>query len=106
MLFSGIFLFIAGFACLMIVGTSGFVFYNVFKNINRPAPDPELNSSRNHNEPGLEAKRRALQIIAQKSTHQPAQKCQYCAATIDSTAELSADGRVRCNYCNEWSSIY
>ena len=32
-------------------------------------------------------------------------RCKKCGATVDSTAELSAEGKVHCNYCNEWSSI-
>jgi hypothetical protein len=33
-------------------------------------------------------------------------RCRQCGAVIDSTAELSAEGAIRCNYCNSWTSIY
>jgi len=51
------------------------------------------------------AKHRAIEIVSQQPAGSPACKCKKCGATVDSTAELSAEGKVRCNYCNEWSSI-
>lgn len=53
----------------------------------------------------VEAKRRAIEIVSKQPAGSSAQKCKKCGATVDSTAELSAEGKVRCNYCNEWSSI-
>jgi len=52
-----------------------------------------------------EAKRRAIEIVSKQPAGSSAFKCKKCGATVDSTAELSAEGKVRCNYCNEWSSI-
>ena len=51
------------------------------------------------------AKRRAIDIVSQQPPGSPACKCKKCGAIVDSTAELSAEGKVHCNYCNEWSSI-
>ncbi len=105
-IFSGIFAVIAIIVFLMILGTSGFVFYRVFKTLNRAARHPGQTAGHAGSESGTDGKRRALDIIGKNPAHQPAHKCQACGATIDSTAELSADGKVRCNYCNAWSSIY
>lgn len=33
-------------------------------------------------------------------------RCKQCGAVVDSTAELSPEGRIRCNYCNTWTSLY
>jgi len=33
-------------------------------------------------------------------------RCKQCGAVVDSTSELSAEGAIRCNYCNTWTSIY
>lgn len=52
-----------------------------------------------------EAKRRAIEIVSKQPAGSSAFKCKKCGATVDSTAELSAEGKVRCNYCNEWTSI-
>jgi rubrerythrin len=53
-----------------------------------------------------ERKRRALELVAGKSPSDPAMKCRHCGAIIDSTAELSGDGKIRCNYCNQWTGIF
>jgi lipopolysaccharide biosynthesis regulator YciM len=53
-----------------------------------------------------ENRRKVLDVVSQLPPGTPAYKCKACGATVDSTAELSADGRVRCNYCNQWTSIY
>ncbi|HQX54055.1 MAG TPA: hypothetical protein PLY87_29475 [Planctomycetaceae bacterium] len=105
-IFSGIFAVIAIIAFLMILGASGFVFYNVLSTSNRAARNAGQTAGHGSGAPDSDRKRRALDIIGKKPAHQPAHKCQACGATIDSTAELSADGKVRCNYCNAWSSIY
>jgi formylmethanofuran dehydrogenase subunit E len=52
-----------------------------------------------------EAKRRAIDIVSHQPAGSPACKCSKCGAIVDSTAELSAEGKIHCNYCNEWSSI-
>jgi formylmethanofuran dehydrogenase subunit E len=51
------------------------------------------------------SKHRAIEIVSQQPVGSPACKCKKCGAIVDSTAELSAEGKVHCNYCNEWSSI-
>lgn len=88
-------------AFLMILGTSGFVFFNVFRIFNRVTKNIE--NAQVGSETHIEKKRRAMEIMGKGA---PAYKCKSCGATVDSTAELAADGRVRCNYCNQWSSIY
>ena len=92
-------------AFLMIAGTSGFVFFNVFRIFNRVLKNVE-NVSDSAKDGEGEKKRRALDVLSKQPPGTPACKCRNCGATVDSTAELAADGRVRCNYCNEWSSIY
>lgn len=80
---------------------AGFVFFSVFSMLKRGSRTPGQNRS----ESGADGRRRALEIVSQRPPHAAAFKCGNCGATVDSTAELSADGKVRCNYCNEWSSI-
>lgn len=90
---------------LVIAGTSGFVFFNVFRLFNRALKDADRVSD-SPEAAHAENRRRALEVVSQQSPGTPALKCRNCGATVDSTAELSADGKVRCNYCNEWASIY
>lgn len=49
--------------------------------------------------------RQAVSSGDQPAAHAPALKCRNCGATVDSLAELTGDGRVRCHYCNSWTSI-
>ncbi len=86
---------------LTIAGTSGMMAFNIFRHFNRVASMAE-NSDAAH----AAKKRKALEIVAQQPPGAPAFKCKACGATVDSTAELSSDGKVRCNYCNQWTSIY
>ena len=83
------------------LGSSGFVFFNMFRTLRWASRDTE----RHRGEWGADRKRRVLDIVSQQLPHIAAYKCGKCGATVDSTAELSAGGKVRCNYCNEWSSI-
>ncbi len=92
---------------LMIMGTSGFVFFNVFRNFGRVSKVVDQALDQAEKEAAhSEKKRRALEIVANQAEGTPAYKCKSCGAIVDSTAELSADGRIRCNYCNQWASIY
>ena len=88
-------------AMLFILAVAGFVFFTVFRTLTRGS----RTDGQQQDAPGADGKRRALDIVSQRSPHAAAVKCGNCGATVDSTAELSADGKVRCNYCNEWSSI-
>ena len=88
-------------AFVMIAATSGVMAFNISRLFNRLASQAE-NADAAH----AEKKRRALDIVAKQPPGAPAFKCKACGATVDSTAELSADGKVRCNYCNQWTSIY
>ncbi|MBC7964557.1 MAG: hypothetical protein H7Z17_01430 [Fuerstia sp.] len=88
-------------AALFILAVGGFIVFVFFKTMlggSRDAVD-------NRGESGADGRRRALEIVSQRPPHAAAIKCGNCGATVDSTAELSPDGKVRCNYCNEWSSI-
>ena len=88
-------------ATLFIVAVGGFVLFNVFRTLKRGP----RNAGQPQGESGAVGKRRALDIVSQRPPHAAAVKCGNCGATVDSTAELSAEGKVRCNYCHEWSSI-
>ncbi len=101
-----IFAVIFGIVFLFIMGTSGFVFFNVFRIFNRVSKNFEQHQDAAKQSAHVEKKRKALEIVAQQPPGSPAFKCHGCGATVDSTAELSPDGRVRCNYCNQWTSIY
>jgi hypothetical protein len=92
-------------AFLFILGTSGVMAFNIFRLFNRIQKNVD-NAAMNPAEAHAEKKRRALEVVAGQPPGTPAHKCRNCGATVDSTAELSADGKVRCNYCNQWSSIY
>lgn len=97
-------------AFLMILGISGIMFFNVSRFFNRTVQQIENENRRaesaNSETSHAEKRRRALEIVANQPEGTPAHKCRGCGATVDSTAELSADGKVRCNYCNQWTSIY
>jgi hypothetical protein len=101
MVISNFFALIFVSAMLFFVAVAGFVFFNVFRTLKRGS----RTSAQNRSEAGTEGRRRALEIVSQRPPHAAAFKCGNCGATVDSTAELSADGKVRCNYCNQWSSI-
>lgn len=49
---------------------------------------------------------RVLDLVAKLPAGTEAYKCRNCGAIVDSTAELSPRGEVKCNYCNAWTSIY
>ena len=108
MAFSTVFIIVAAFVGVMFLvtlGTSGFVFFNVFRNFHRVMKNSEP-SDDNAGPDKSDERRRALNALSQLPPGSAAGKCRSCGATIDSTAELSPDGRIRCNYCNAWSSIY
>ncbi|MCA9063015.1 MAG: hypothetical protein KDA96_08150 [Planctomycetaceae bacterium] len=85
---------------LFTLGSSVFVFSNAFRILRRAA-EQGADGNRKTSEP---APRRAREVVSKQAGE--AFKCRNCGATVDSTAELSADGKIRCNYCNSWSSIY
>lgn len=101
MVISFVFIIIFVIALLFILAVGGFVVFNVFRTMSGTS----RSFVQHQGESGLEGKRSALEIVSQRPPHAAAIKCGKCGATVDSTAELSADGKVRCNYCNEWSSI-
>jgi CBS domain containing-hemolysin-like protein len=101
MVITSLFALILIIAMVFILAVAGFVFVNVFKTFTRGS----RTEGQHQGESGANGKRRALEIVSQRQPHAAAVKCGKCGATVDSTAELSADGKVRCNYCNEWSSI-
>lgn len=101
MVISFVFIIIFVIALLFILAVGGFVVFNVFRTMSGTS----RSIVQHQGESGLDGKRRALEIVAKRPPHDAAIKCGKCGATVDSTAELSADGKVRCNYCNEWSSI-
>ena len=97
---------IFGLVVLFALGTSGFVFFNVFRLFNRVLKDAGQHQDESGQAAHVEKKRKALELLAQQPAGSPAFKCRGCGATVDSTAELAPDGRVRCNYCNQWTCIY
>ena len=101
MAFSSLFVIVFVIALLFILAAGGFIVFVFFKLLRRGSRE----AVDNRGESGADGKRRALEIVSQRPPHAAAIKCGKCGATVDSTAELSADGKVRCNYCNEWSSI-
>ena len=101
MIISILFALIFIIAMLCILAVAGFVLFTVFSTQTRGSRTAEEYQG----ESGADGKLRALDIVSQRPPHAAAVKCGKCGATVDSTAELSADGKVRCNYCNEWSSI-
>jgi hypothetical protein len=94
-----------GVVFLIMLSMGGFVFFNFFRIFNRSIKNAE-SQIENSQRPRGDGNRRALDALAQLPPGSPAHRCRSCGATLDSTAELSADGRIRCNYCNAWSSIY
>jgi hypothetical protein len=86
---------------VIMAATSGVMAFNISKLFKRLASQTE-DAEASH----AAQKRKALEIVAKQPPGAPAFKCKACGATVDSTAELSSDGKVRCNYCNQWTSIY
>jgi hypothetical protein len=86
---------------VIILATSGAKAVNISRLYNRLMSQAEVAEAAH-----AAKKRKALEIVAQQPPGAPAFKCKACGATVDSTAELSSDGNVRCNYCNQWTSIY
>lgn len=105
-LFELIFIIMFGLAVLVILPLFGLTFFNVFRFSNRIARLQEsvLDEAERAQRDGQ--RKTTMDIVSQLPPGSPAHKCRNCGATVDSTAELSADGRVRCNYCNQWTSIY
>lgn len=75
-------------------------------SVNRAASGRSITDDEAANAAHADQRRRALEVISKQGAGTPAMQCRACGATVDSTAELSGDGKVRCNYCNHWSSIY
>lgn len=95
-----------GIAFLFILASSLFSSAWIFQLFNRPdRTEPQADHPAEDNE-AQDAAGRALDLVGRLSPDAEAYKCRKCGATVDSTAELSADGKVKCNYCNSWSSIY
>jgi hypothetical protein len=93
--------FVFVFASLFIVAVFGFIVFSMFRRWRRASDVSYLAQ----NAAGAGGNRRALEIVSRQPPTPLGHKCKQCGATVDSTAELSADGKVRCNYCNEWSTI-
>lgn len=92
---------------LFVLAVAGGIMFGIFKT-SKDSSNEESSSNKQdstHAEVKAEAKRRAIEIVSQQPAGSPACKCRKCGAIVDSTAELSAEGKVHCNYCNEWSSI-
>lgn len=66
------------------------------------AGNSEITSGAGSGNPG----KRTLDLLAKLPPDSRAIKCRHCGATVDSTAELSSNGEIRCNYCSQWTSIY
>ncbi|MCA9057432.1 MAG: hypothetical protein KDA85_02995 [Planctomycetaceae bacterium] len=98
-IFGGFFLVIV----LLALGTSPMILRFFRRNT---AGSSAATSERHASDADGPARKRAREVVAHQSPGAEAYKCRNCGATVDSTAELSADGKIRCNYCNSWSSIY
>jgi biopolymer transport protein ExbB/TolQ len=77
-----------------------FVFFHVFKTFRRvdriQAQIMDANDGSNQS-----SRSEKLQVATGDVL-----RCRQCGAVIDSTAELSPEGAIRCNYCNSWTNIY
>ncbi len=96
-----------GIAFLFILGSSLFASAWIFRLFNRTWNEHEkqLAAGQRTADERVPAGR-ALELVGRLPADAEAYKCRKCGAIVDSTAELSANGEVRCNYCNTWSSIY
>jgi DNA-directed RNA polymerase subunit RPC12/RpoP len=92
---------VIGIGFLTTLGMSGFLFFNVFRTAKRITDQLESDEP-----PESRSRRSARDLIGQLPPGDAAYKCRNCGATVDSTAELTPDGRFRCNYCNQTSSIF
>lgn len=98
-----------GIAILLIVGASIVAFTSGLWRTTGAAEMPPV-TDQDGSPPSAarppEHSGRAYELVAHLPPNAEAFKCRNCGAIIDSTAELSAKGEVKCNYCNKWSSIY
>ncbi len=94
-----------GIAFLFILGSSLLTSAWVFRMFSRTAKQMEAQMEDAAGSENSE-RGRAFDLIAKIPQNQEAWKCSNCGAIVDSTAELTASGKVKCNYCNSWSSIY
>lgn len=95
-------------AAIVVFGLTAFGMSMLFRRNASTLMKQNLKTLMELGEEATEAERRrnVMDVLARQPPGAPAYKCKGCGATVDSTAELSADGRVRCNYCNQWTSIY
>jgi DNA-directed RNA polymerase subunit RPC12/RpoP len=87
-------------AFVFVVVTGTFIVIQVFRTFR------QVNQVQSH---VLQSAGGANEERSQKKTQTGAGdvlRCRQCGAVIDSTAELSAEGAIRCNYCNTWTSLY
>ncbi|MBL8815873.1 MAG: hypothetical protein JNL58_07565 [Planctomyces sp.] len=88
-------------AFMVIFAAMFFTSASVFRIFNRVLDESEKQSR----QPGV-GTGRVLDVVAREPHKAASYKCRSCGALADSTAELSAKGEFRCNYCNAWTSIY
>lgn len=88
-------------AFVVILAAMFFTSVSVFRIFNRVLDETQKQSRQPVQNTG-----RVLDVVGREPHKAASYKCRSCGALADSTAELSAKGEFRCNYCNAWTSIY
>ncbi len=105
-----------GIALLLVLGSSLFVAASAFQSVRRRyrAESPMQSSSgevdgtkdaaqgsadgTHHN--------RVLEMLKKLPAGSEPYKCGNCGATVDSTAEISRNGDIKCNYCHSRTNLF
>lgn len=95
-----------GLAFLMMLAATVFTSASVFRIFNRVLDESAATEKTSRSGKGSTPPGKVLDVVAREPHKTASYKCRHCGALADSTAELSAKGEFKCNYCNAWSSIY
>lgn len=105
-----------GVAFLMILGSSAYIGATVFRIFRKAAGDGEFASptgsedahdpARLKSEDDSSHHHRVLEMLKQLPPGTEPYKCLNCGATVDSTAEISPTGEIKCNYCHSRTNLF
>lgn len=102
-----------GIAFLLILGSSIFIGGTVFRLFRKAEKHADLHQSAGgrglstHTHPdGTSHHQRVLEMLKSLPPGTEPYKCRKCGATVDSTAEISPTGDIKCNYCQSRTNLF